>query len=96
MFDLEKDSINVLEKFYKQNAVSQKQYIAKITNDDSFFPSKHKVISDHEFVLKYLKHDMFTFVDKIEDATIIWLTGAADEQQWENYKGKYFINQFPY
>jgi len=39
MFDLEKDSINVLENFYKQNAVSQKQYIAKITDDDSFFPS---------------------------------------------------------
>lgn len=59
--------------------MNQRKYIAKINDDDSFFPAQHKVISDHEFVLKYLKHDKFTFVDKIEEATIIWLTGAADE-----------------
>jgi len=47
MFELEKNSVSVLESFYKQNAVSQRQYIAKINEDDSFFPSKHKVISDH-------------------------------------------------
>jgi hypothetical protein len=55
MFELEKNSISVLESFYKQNAISQRQYIAKISEDDSFFPAKHRVISDHQFVLKYLK-----------------------------------------
>jgi len=35
-------------------------------------------------------------VDSIEKAKIVWLVGAAEEEEWARYKGKYLFNQFPF
>lgn len=31
----------------------------------------------------------------MEDAEIVWLGGALDEESWLQFKDKYYINQFP-
>ena len=37
------------------------------------------------------------FVKDLKKATIIWTADAlTGEEEWKEYKGKYFINQFPY
>ena len=54
------------------------------------------MISDYEYINKYLKHEGFEIVTELEKAHIIWLVGAAEEEEWKKYKGNYYLNQFPF
>lgn len=55
MFNLKANSINLLENFYKTNAIKQKEAVSKVEINDK----KLAVISDYEYINKYLKHERF-------------------------------------
>lgn len=93
MFDLSKDSVSLLEKFYNKNAISQKEAAGKEVEN---YEEKLGVITDYEYISKYLKHERFEIVNELEKAKIVWLIGAAEEEEWEKYKGKFYLNQFPF
>lgn len=49
--------------------------ISKIElNDDK----KWRVISDYEYINKYLKHERFEIVSELDKADIVWLIAAAE------------------
>jgi hypothetical protein len=58
MFELTASSINLLEVFYKNNATKQMQRAGKL----EFTDNKFNVISDYEYINKYLKHERFEIV----------------------------------
>ena len=35
-------------------------------------------------------------MSELERADIVWMVGAAEEDDWQRYKGKYYFNQFPF
>lgn len=43
-------------------------------NDDK----KWRVISDYEYINKYLKHERFEIVSEFDKADIVWLIAAAE------------------
>jgi len=55
MFELTKDSISLMEKFYNQNAVLQREHVAR----EFEWEDKYEVITDYEYINKYLKHERF-------------------------------------
>jgi len=58
--------------------------ISKIElNDDK----KWRVISDYEYINKYLKHEKFEIVSDLDKADIVWLIA-------ETQLGKYCPNSF--
>ncbi len=54
------------------------------------------MISDYEYINKFLKHERFEIVNDLSKADIVWLVAAAEEEEWKKYKGKYYLNQFPF
>jgi len=52
MLKLSGEAVSLLEKFYSQNAIKQKESVGKIES----YEKKLRVLSDYEYINKYLKH----------------------------------------
>jgi hypothetical protein len=59
MFNLKANSVNLLENFYKTNAIKQKEAASKAVISEK----KFNVISDYEYINQYLKHERFAIVN---------------------------------
>ena len=92
MTDRSMQAINIISEFYKVNGIKQREVAAKIGT----YPEMLNVITDYEFIQKYLKNERFRLVEDLNKADIVWLVSAADEEDWKRYKDKYIFNQFPY
>jgi hypothetical protein len=62
MLQLSGEAVSLLEKFYSQNAVKQKEGVGKLES----YEKKLRVLSDYEFINKYLKHERFEIVSSLE------------------------------
>lgn len=60
------------------------------------YPERRKLITDMDIVVQNTTHKQIEVVKKMEEAEIVWLAGALDEESWPQFKDKYYINQFPF
>ena len=59
------------------------------------YPEKRRLITDLDIVQENTTHKQIELVKKVEEAEIVWLSGALDEENWPQFTATY-INQFPY